>query len=121
MKPFKINNKKEVRWAREWLTKEMLNGGFDYFSQSELMRINEVESMSSFLTRHLHDVADRARLQKALSARRARESKGKKSTVTTEITPLARKILLAVAERRGITTSELICSAFGNEFYSDQD
>lgn len=59
---------------------------------------------------------EQIRLQRALAVRRARKKKPSGERVATELTPQARKILLAVATQRNLTTSDLIIDVLGDEY-----
>lgn len=118
--PFKIVSMQEAKWAKEWLLKQISEGSFPGLRVEVLRHLDNLDAVRRFLNDHLSNIDDRQRLQKALSARRARAIKKKNpdqsKKVTTELECEARDILLAVAKSRGVTTSDLIRSAFMAEY-----
>jgi hypothetical protein len=119
MAPFKIYNEQEGNWVKSWLNKQIVDGRFYGLRPDAAHLLSGLEEVRSFVDRYVTDIEDRQRLQKALSARRARDTAKKSSQyvgkVTTELEIEARQILLAVAESRGVTTSELIKATFASE------
>jgi hypothetical protein len=120
MAPFKLANKQEGQWAKSWLVRQITDGRFPGLRPEAAATLSGLDEIKRFVDRYVVDIDDRQRLQKALSARRSREE-AKKSPkysrkVTTELQREAREILLKVAEQRGITTSDLIRSAFEAEY-----
>lgn len=120
MAPFKITTNQEARWAKEWLTRQVADGRFPGLRPDAVFLLSGTEQVKGFIERHLRELDDRQRLQKALSARRARaaakECAPHARKVTTELTTEAREMLLKIAEHRGLTTSQLILSTFEAEF-----
>lgn len=120
MAPFKLANKQEAIWAKQWLLRQITDGRFPGLRPDGVTMLSGFEDIKRFVDRNVVEIDDRQRLQKALSARRAREQAKRlpkySRKVTTELERDAREMLLKVAERRGVTTSELIRSTFEAEF-----
>lgn len=120
MAPFKLANKQEAVWAKRWLVKQITDGRFPGLRPDAAAMLLGFNEIKDFVDRYVVEIDDRQRLQKALSARRSRESAKTQPQysrkVTTELEFEAREILLKVAEKRGVTTSELIRSVFEAEF-----
>jgi macrodomain Ter protein organizer (MatP/YcbG family) len=120
IEPFRIASLQEARWTKAWLLKQIYAGRFPALRVEILRHIESVDDVKQFLGRHLSDIKDRQRLQKALSARRTRAANKSLPNhckkITTELEYEAREILLAIAKSRGLTTSELIRTTFQNEF-----
>lgn len=121
-RPLELRDSREVYWMRQWVLGQIKAGRLEAdFKAAQF--IQTAEDAQKFYSRQLHP-EQRRRLNKALSARRARikskASHGKESPavrkVASEMTLEARNTLHAVATSRGITTSELILSTFGDEY-----
>lgn len=113
MKPFAIRDKREVIWIRDWFSHQVREGKIALGLRA-VEFINDEASAQRYIADYL-DQSDRARLQKALSIRRTRKAPGTSRLVTQEMSREARRILTAVAEARGLTTSELIVETFQRE------
>ncbi|WP_285259853.1 hypothetical protein [Halopseudomonas bauzanensis] len=121
-KLFQLRSRKEVYWTRQWLLGQIKGGRLSLRYQL-IELLDTAEQVQKLVDQQL-DAEARTRLQKALSARRAREVAGparaKTSPTTrmvrTEVTALAREMLLTVAAARGITTSELIAKLLEDEY-----
>lgn len=124
MRPITLHNQREVYWAKQWLRGQVGQGRLINLSYEAIEHIDCQNDLQRILARQL-DAHGRQRLQKALSARRAREKKSLESlkqsssvrTVNTEITAAAREMLHVVAAVRGMTTSELLISLLEDEYY----
>ncbi len=115
MKPSKINNENEIRWIKQWFKDQIIKGRLSIDLRAISLLENDITKVQHFVGRQLEFTEERQRLQKALSARRARASKPQRN-VTTELERDAREMLLRVAESRCITTSELIRETFEDEY-----
>ncbi|SES29523.1 MULTISPECIES: hypothetical protein [Halopseudomonas] len=120
-KQFQLRSRKEVHWTRQWLLGQIQGGRLSLRYQL-IELLDTAEQVQQLVDQQL-DSESRTRLQKALSARRAREAalptrKGAPSTrmVRTEVTALAREMLHTVAASRGVTTSELITKLLEDEY-----
>ncbi|WP_020208694.1 hypothetical protein [Gilvimarinus chinensis] len=108
MKPFKLRSNQERVWVKEWFRKLIINGESDYgldavsFAQSD-------EDIQRLIETLLPE--QRKKLQKALSARRARQTEPN-YMVHIKVSREARDGLKAHAERKGITMSELLEQTF---------
>ena len=120
MPPFKITTFQESKWAKDWLLKQISEGRLCGLRVEALRYLDSIDDVKRFLNEHLTDIEDRRRLQKALSARRFRGLKKnlpeKSRKVTTELDYEAREILLTLAKKKGLTTSDLIRMTFIAEF-----
>lgn len=120
MSPFKIANKQEATWAKRWLIRQITDGRFPGLRPDAAAMLSGLEEIKVFVNRYVVEIDDRQRLQKALSARRSREAAKRlpkhSQKVTTELELEAREMLLKVAEKRGVTTSELIRNTFHAEY-----
>ena len=126
-KPFKLRSHKEVYWVKQWLFGQIQHGRLKL--RYQLVELQETpEQMQALIDKQL-DSESRIRLQKALSARRAREasvsSRAKSAPsvrmVRTEVSMQARDMLHTVAAFRGISTSELIKTLLEDEYYRIRD
>lgn len=118
MRPIKISNPKEANWTKQWLMKQLSDGRLPGLRPDAAYLLSGVDQVKSFVDRYITGVEDRQRLQKALSARRARAKVSSEECrkVVTELEYDARQMLLMVAQRRGVTTSELIRITFEDEY-----
>ena len=121
-KLFQLRSRKEVYWARQWLLGQIKGGRLSLRYQL-IELLDTAEQVQKLVDQQL-DSESRIRLQKALSARRARETaipervKAGPSMrmVRTEVTAQAREMLHVVAASKGVTTSELIKMMLEDEF-----
>lgn len=112
-RPFKVRSQKEVNWIKEWFRSQVVGGRLP-IRLERLQLVETVPDVQRLIDEELDGEA-RGRLQKALSYRRTQSSEDK-SVVKTKLDQRARRILLAVAAERGITTSELIVESFEQEY-----
>lgn len=122
-KPINILDDSEIPYIRDWLVGQSKKGLFGLGYDGVINNSHNKKDLLRILDEYLPKEG-RTRLQSALSAKRTRlESKKTKTDpakkiVQTNITTQARNILNTVATSRGITTSELILAAFGDEYES---
>ncbi|SDS23886.1 hypothetical protein SAMN05216198_1508 [Halopseudomonas litoralis] len=123
-KLFQLRSRKEVYWARQWLLGQIKAGRLSLRYQL-IELLDTAEQMQKLVDQQL-DSESRTRLQKALSARRAREAVISERAraapcmrmVRTEVTAQAREMLHVIAASRGVTTSELIFLMLEDEYDS---
>lgn len=121
-KLFQLRSRKEVYWTRQWLLGQIQGGRLSLRYQL-IELLDTAEQVQQLVDQQL-DAESRTRLQKALSARRAREAAlpGRKNEgpstrmVRTEVTARAREMLHTVAASKGTTTSELITKLLEDEY-----
>jgi len=122
-RPFEIRDTREVYWVRQWLKHQISTGRLPELSYQAADLMETPDDARRLIDRYL-DPDSRKRLQKALSARRAREAQraeGYKSPavrpVVTELTEKARDMLLAVAAAEGVTTSQLLIDILSDRYW----
>lgn len=114
-RPIRFRSTKEVHWAIQWVRNQVAVGRMDAKLAQSVDAIGSGESFNARVTPHLDGEA-RQRLQKSLSARRAREKAAEQHRetpsnarrVNMEVTESVRAMAHAVAAARGVTTSELL-------------
>jgi hypothetical protein len=122
-KPIVFRDKIEVRWAKEWIEHQVSIGRMPTFYLKRLPLISDAEQFNRSFASELEFDA-RPRLQKSLSARRARHNAKQKSR---NMSPALRKVRLevtadvsmkakALANARGQTVSELLDSYIDDDF-----
>ncbi|MBU2886403.1 hypothetical protein KO507_11565 [Gilvimarinus agarilyticus] len=109
MKPFKLRSTKERGWVKEWFRKLIINGESDY-GLDAIAHAQSDEDIQRLIKNLLPE--QRKKLQKALSARRARQSEPS-YLVSIKVSREAREGLKSHAESQGITMSELLEETFG--------
>ena len=107
--------KKEVSRVKKWLFSAKAKGHL-YLDERTVMHLDTPQGVQDLFYSSDFDDDLRKRLQTALAVYRSREKKKSKNVVKTELDAYARKVLLAVAKERNITTSELIMQTFENEY-----
>lgn len=108
--PFKIREKREMPWIKDWMRAKIIDGSL-HLRLEVVAQINTIEEAQRVIQEYV-DADMRERLQKALSVRRRRAKTHTRLVVKTELTREARNILLAVAKHKCVTTSDLIEEAF---------
>lgn len=122
-RPIQFRSKIEVIWAKQWVSNQVVTGRMPGTMLRRLELISSADDFNNFMARDLSSEA-RARLQKSLSAHRARQTATdadrKRSTyirkVNMEVTEHVRSMVHAVAASRGVTSSELLGSLIEAEY-----
>lgn len=132
MRPINLSNKTEIQWAKDWLigrahanelplSLDAVLRAFTNGSSDEAVIQKIIQEISSDGA-HRQDLALRAKLQKALSARRKRHAQRNIPVPATlkpqnvQVTTEAAEMLLFCAQERGVTTSELIKEILEKEY-----
>lgn len=122
-KPIVFRDKIEVRWAKEWIEHQVSIGRMPTFFLKRLPLIKDAEQFNRSFASEIGMDA-RPRLQKSLSARRARHTAKQKSKnmspavckVRMEVTKDVSHKAKALANARGQTVSELLDSYIDEDF-----
>lgn len=105
--------KPDLNNVKDWLAGQIRKGRLTDMILADVDMIRSVEDAQRIVDRSLEQDA-RKRLQVALAVRRSRTKS--KPQVVTQLDDDAREILLKVAHSRNLTTSELIRTAFLEDY-----
>lgn len=122
-RPLQFRSEIEVRWAREWIRHQVNDGRMPYLFLKKIEVTKTADEFNDMFARELSD-DQRLRLQKSLSARRARKKVGDAKRITSpsvrkvrmEVTENVRNMVLALAAARGVTSSELLYEYLDDDF-----
>lgn len=123
-RPIRFRSKREVVWAKEWIVNQVSAGRMPINMLRKLELVDSADAFNDFIGRDELSPEARARLQKSLSAHRARQAAKDEDRhrsayvrkVNMEVTEAVRAMVHAVAASRGITTSELLSSVLEAEY-----
>lgn len=122
-RPITLRSKKELFWAKRWVRNQVVAGRLDGQLARTVDVIDDADGFNRLIAPYLLPDA-RQRLQKTLSARRARDSAAVKNKrvspnakrVNMEVTEFVRRKVHALAAAKGVTTSELLDSYIGEDY-----
>lgn len=123
IRPIALRSKRELYWAKQWVRNQVVAGRLENGLARTVDAVDDIEAFNRLITPHLIPDA-RQRLQKTLSARRARASAAEQSKrmgpsmkrVNMEVTEAVKHKAHALAAAKGVTTSELIDSYIGDDY-----